>query len=135
MKGWIAGLGILIALAACGGSESHTITGSLMLSGSDNIDYPADSFPGSECWGYSGYDDLDGNAAVTVEDEHHDVIATSSITKTKRIGTTGCKFTFTVKGVPSAKFYSVKVGHRDGPSYSAKEMDGQDWDVALSIGS
>jgi hypothetical protein len=44
-------------------------------------------------------------------------------------------FSFKVPDVKNAGFYTVKVSHRDGPNYSAKEMDGQGWKVGLTIGS
>ena len=34
-----------------------------------------------------------------------------------------CRFTFTVKDVdPSAKYYKVKIGHRDGPTYTLDDL-------------
>jgi hypothetical protein len=90
---------------------------------------------GDECWGDEGYDDLEEGAQVRVRDGDGKLLATADL----RDGVfdaviEDCTFRFTVLDVPDADFYSVEVSHRGEVSYSRKEIEGNDWTVALSVG-
>jgi len=125
---------LAVLVAACGGgSSTHTIKGTVTLSGYGNI-FTSDNV---RCTGESdsGYDDISANAPVTVLDGKGTIVGTSQLIGDGYYRHSECVFSFTVDDVKDADFYTVKVSHRDGPAYSAKEMDRQHWKVALTIGS
>ena len=40
-----------------------------------------------------------------------------------------------IENVPKAKFYKVRVNHRDGPSYSYGQIEQSGWQIELALGS
>ncbi|HYZ12202.1 MAG TPA: hypothetical protein VFA08_01145 [Actinomycetota bacterium] len=94
-------------------AEKHDITGTL-------------SAP--ECGG--GYDIE--NASVHIRDESDKLIGSSSTGFDTTSGA-GCEVAFTVRDVPRASFYQIRIGTHDGPSYSHSEMRSANWDLELAL--
>lgn len=126
--------------------ESHTITGSITLSAflgdtSIALDDYQNPAKGDECSGLGGYDDMDAGTEVTVKDEDGTLLATGSLQEGKLSDFSEdgafflCKFSFVIEDVPDAKFYSIETGTRGEISFSKEEMEKQDWEVGLSLGS
>lgn len=83
-----------------------------------------------DCGG--GYDLED--AQVTLRDESDEIIGTATTT-TNRVAplTAPCVVDFTISEVPTAKFYTIKIGTHSGPAWSAKELEAQDFDPELTL--
>jgi hypothetical protein len=135
---------LALALAGCGGSSGHTLTGtvelvyppsSLKSLRSGIIGHAQDFAEGASCKASKyadGYDDLDPGASVVVKNEKDTVVASGRLGP-GQFTATGCETPFTVSKVPAASFYSVEVGHRGAQRYSRTEMDAAKWAVDLSI--
>ena len=84
----------------------------------------------------SGYSDLKEGAQVLVLDGAGTTIGTGTLGAGHRApdSTSKCTFDFAVAGVPKADFYSVKVSHRGGPTYSFADLQSRGWKVDLTIG-
>jgi hypothetical protein len=97
-------------------AATHTLTGTMLSSGQGCDDYR--------------YDYDTDHAPVRVTDETGTLIGTTTTS-----GDVGplCTVTFTVKGLPTAKFYEVTIGTHQGPSYSYEELEASDWNIALEI--
>jgi hypothetical protein len=135
---------VLVSLAGCGGNDDekqaaaattttralHTITGTLVLIGTEDEDYLT---AGQYCFGYQGYDDITDSAQVTVTNEAGTVIGTTQLGQ-GLAGKGECRFTFQVPNVPVAKFYSVEVSHRGKVTSSHAEMEASQWSVAMTLG-
>ena len=145
----------LLALAACGGAsstttppETHRIKGTLTLQGTldeDFVDLDADPFEedsfedraypeGHSCAGAGGYDDIKVGLQVTVKNETGTVIGTGTF----GVGTITidgpCEFHFAVPNVSKAAFYQIEAGRRGILRYSYGQMQGKNWQVAITLG-
>ena len=128
-------LAILLAVAACGGAPAaaHQLIGTIHLSSSDGV-----SRSGSSCAGTGGYDDFRAGTQVTVKNEAGAIIGSGSLedgVPDINYPTVACNFSFTIKSLPDAKFYSVEVSHRGALTYSKSDLEAKGWMVAFSIGS
>lgn len=120
--------------------ETHSITGSITLSSFGETDitewsflYPA--FGPGDCIGTRGYDDITVSADVVIVDGSGTTIAKGELGPGEYDEeATSCTFDFTVEDVPTSDFYSVRVGHRDGPTYSFRDLDDLRWTMDLSLG-
>lgn len=120
--------------------ETHSITGSVTLSSLGETDisewsflYPA--FGPGDCIGWRGYDDIIVGADVVIVDGGGTTIAKGELGPgAYDEDATSCTFEFTVEDVPTSDFYSVRVGHRDGPTYTFKDLEGLNWAMDLSLG-
>jgi hypothetical protein len=120
--------------------EERTITGSITLSSFGETDisewsflYPA--FGPGDCIGKGGYDDITVGAGVVIVDGTGTTIAVGHLGEgIYDKNATSCTFDFTVEDVPSAKFYSIRIGRRGGPTFSLEELEELDWTMDLSLG-
>lgn len=90
---------------------------------------------GAKCEGGGGYADLRTGGQILLLDGAGTTIGTGSLGAGRfepRLG--GCAFSFSVPAAPKADFYSVKVNHRGGPTYSYADMQARNWQVELTIG-
>lgn len=74
-----------------------------------------------------------GNATVEIRSENQTLIG-SGTTSVGEPGFVRCQSSFTVEGLPKAKFYDITIGTHGGPSYTLQEMISRHWNVALSLG-
>jgi hypothetical protein len=116
---------------APGEPVTHTISGTLLLTDTTGGNFST----GQQCAGSGGYNDLSVGANVVVRNEADTIIATGSIIGSIAQSTSECALSFLAVGVPEAKFYSLVIGHRTGPAYSAADLAANHWALALSIGS
>jgi len=118
---------VALLVAACGNepagaaaespaAATHTLTGTMLSSGNGCDDYR--------------YDYNTDHAPVQVMDESGTLIGTTTTS-----GDVGplCTVTFSVSGLPTAKFYEVTIGTHQGPSYSYEELEASDWVIALEL--
>jgi hypothetical protein len=106
---------------------------------------------GAQCVAGSGFYDIDDTAEVTVKNQSGDIIATGMLrsghTNVEVIGikvdSSGlgekvvgaqCVFDFTVPDVPRAKFYTIEIGRRQGPTFSYSEIAAVGWRPGLVLG-
>lgn len=146
-QNWIAlSLAILVLLVGAitvvslRGSDSastatrNAITGEITL-GAKNYDKYVGSGDGTPCFGYRGYSDVKSGAQVLLLDGAGVTIATSSLNPgVVSNDRSECVFTFTLPDAPKADFYRVKISHRDGPTWSAADLEGRGWRVELTLG-
>lgn len=105
-----------------------TLTGSFTL-------FAQTDGPASDCYGRGGYSDITSGVSVTVRDGASAILATGSLGNGQRSATGGsCTYTFTIRDVKQADFYSIEVGRRGALSYSFAEMNSRNWTVAFSLG-
>ncbi|MFJ8200002.1 hypothetical protein [Streptomyces sp. NPDC096152] len=136
-------LGLTVGAAVVGGAwavtsnsgpskpATFTLKGNFALTDSVYTDPDDDSCRGSAD---SGYDDIAEGTSVTVYGAKGDVIATSSLGKSKsdEMGVT-CTFKIAVPDVPMGeKFYKVEVSHRGTVQLSAKQAE--NGELAASLG-
>jgi hypothetical protein len=137
----VAGV-VLLVVVAVGGfvlvdakPNTHTVTGTFVLSGTTSTLSPTIFANGGICWGKGGYSDIAAGTPVTLKDEAATILATAAL----GLGTgtdTECTFTFTLTGVSdSAKFYSVEVGRRGAISKSHDELEADGWVFGLTLGN
>ena len=120
----------------------QTITGSLTLIGATDAKTVGDlTFriidmgETDGCIGNGGYADLVGGRQIIVMDGSGQTIAVGE-------GQPGvlhrsdntCEFAFTVEGVPASDFYTIRIGSREGPTYTFEDLEAMSWHVELSIG-
>ncbi|MBA3738743.1 MAG: hypothetical protein H0W97_09245 [Actinobacteria bacterium] len=111
----------MVALGACGGG-GQALTGS--------VEAP-------ECGG--GYD-LEF-ADVELRNASGEIIGSATTSEDKATDLPGnvsdddptCRVEFAIDDVPDSTFYELKIGSHDGPTYSADELEQQDWHVELSL--
>lgn len=136
-------LGLLLAVAGCGGSPTpdepaatvtvttptHTTpTVPPVFSASGYIDVGGSSYKlytgVRTCQPDDGYDDIMAGAQVTVSSPSGDVIAVGRLGKGRRAPQGyACRFRFTVDGIPDGlPLYSVEVSHRGALTYDEAEM-------------
>ena len=87
--------------------------------------------------GAGGYDDIRPGALVRVLDEAGTVVGANQLNGGEifEIPTLldRCRFSWTVE-VEDADFYVIKIGNREGPTYSRADLEEAGWTVELSIG-
>lgn len=125
-----------VVMAACAGSPAtspspstsaitHTVTGTLTFT---------EPNPPS-CDGAGGYADIRAGADILVVDGAGATIGKGSLSRGAGNASGGCDFAFRAEDVPDVPFYSVRIGSRDGPTWSVAEMADSGWTVALTLGS
>jgi hypothetical protein len=72
------------------------------------------------------------NANVFVRNQANEVIGSTTSSSDISSGY-DCEVSFAVD-VPSATFYTVKVGTHEGPAWSFQELNARNWQVDLSLG-
>lgn len=149
MKKLAALAALPLALTACSSGSSDATPKSITVAGSVSLessiyggdivdrdyvhtDNSSEYKAGDRCEGGNGYDDLIEGAQVTVADESGKTLGLGNLDAGKLDDSNHCVFAFTVPDVSSeAKFYTVKVSHREGPQYTREQVDKR---VALTIG-
>jgi hypothetical protein len=122
-----------LALAACGAAapsatpepSTHVVAGTLTFT---------EPNPPS-CDGQGGYADIRAGADLLVVDGGGATIGKGTLSQGTGIRGGGCVFSFLAEGVPEAPFYSVRIGDRDGPTWTLEEMEALGWSVSLTIGT
>jgi hypothetical protein len=126
----IEGATRIATLAATPGAEGHVLSGSIILKGSKSI-WPSSNV---SCHGTDGFDDLVEGAQVLVLNGSGDILVVGRLQDGLSLSTYQCQFHFRVPNVPDSPIYTVRVGNRNGPTYSADDLDALNWTVELSIG-
>lgn len=109
--------------------ESHSITGLLTLTDTDEFWTEGDA-----CEGSGGYGDIREGAQVTVKDGNGTTLATSNLLEGVASNAFDCDFAFALPDVPEAEFYAVEVSHRGEITSSRRELEDNNWFVGLSLG-
>jgi zinc ribbon protein len=73
------------------------------------------------------------NANVFVRNQANELIGSTTSSSDNSSGY-DCEVSFAVD-VPSATFYTVKVGTHEGPAWSFQELSARNWQIDLSLGS
>jgi hypothetical protein len=102
----------------------HTIMGTFDLIG---------TFPGPDCSGTGGYDDIHEGTDVALKDRQGSVIAISTLGPGESQDRV-CRFAFTIDDVPELPFYTVEVSHRGGVTKSLADLRADGWRFALQLG-
>jgi hypothetical protein len=130
----LAGVAIVVVLAT-GDEDSPAVPGAAdsdhVINGTFEL---LDEDVSSSCVGSSGYDDIRPGSSVTVRSETGETIATTELDSGEFFDGIGCEYTFTV-GVPDARFYRIEVSHRGEVEFSKAELEANDWEASLSLGS
>jgi hypothetical protein len=133
-------LAVLLVTASAAGCQpgaqstpqSHTLSGSIEVKGFGGVEEVD-----SQCVASGGYSDIRKGVDVVLRNEAGTILGDGSLgagTTTDPDGYVTCHFAFEIAGVPDAKFYSIKIGKRDGPTYSLDELSGKGWQVLLTLG-
>ncbi len=97
------------------------------------------NWTGDSCAGSGGYADFGPGMGVSVKNEKAEIIGTSTTIQGPRVTAAGdnwryaCEVDFTVP-VPTAKFYSIEVGHRGATTYSFGQLVASKWQLVLTLG-
>lgn len=148
----------LAALVACGCGSSGpgappsaagssappalpTLTGSVEFpglhyfgaSGEQHTQWDVDPNVPSFCGGKGSYADLRPGTNALLRDEAGTILGKDSMKDETPSGTLRCHLTFKIAGIPTAKFYSLKIGSWGGPTWSPEELQAKGWTVALHL--
>lgn len=108
--------------------QSHSVNGSLIL-----MEGGEASVGG--CRGTGGFSNVYPGAGIVVFNEKNEPIATGSLGNGSTLGGERCSFEFTIEDVPKAKFYTIEISGRGGPTNSYAEMEAVNWNWNLTLGS
>jgi len=111
-------------------SDQHQLTGYI-----DLFDLDGRWRNTGPCSGDGGFSDLYVGADVVVLNENGTIIANGAVTDSDAQSTVVCRLEFEVNDVPKAKFYTIEVGGRSGPTYSFDDLEESGWVVGLNIGT
>lgn len=124
---------LALALAACSPAAplTHDVSGTFTLTSTDGVLQQA----AAHCEGKGGFGDITAATQITVKNQANEIIGTTNL----GIGDKGardaeCIFSFSLKGLPDATFYSFESGHRGAVTFSNAEMKANGWKVALTLG-
>lgn len=82
--------------------------------------------------GMVGYEDITEGAQVVIADSSGKTLAIGSLEGGRRVASTACSFTFTIKGVPDGEaFYGISVAHRGAVQFTRADLDKP---IRLSVG-
>lgn len=130
----LAGVAIVVALAT-GDEDSPAVAGAAdadhVINGTFQL---LDEDVSRSCVGSSGYDDIRPGTSVTVRNETGETIATTELGSGEFFDGVGCEYDFQV-GVPDASFYRIEVSHRGDVEFSKAELEADEWEASLSLGS
>lgn len=143
---WISGVAALLAVGAIGGGIGYaigqssgssspaarlvggtpgtfTLTGSITLVPSTNVDVVTITYGSGTCQGVGPYSDMTPGTAVLVADSQGRTVATGSLEAGLTSSDAGpCRLPFEVPNVPSGlASYSVTVSHRGTQVVSSEE--------------
>lgn len=107
--------------------RSHTVNGSLILmDGSTSLS--------DRCIGTGGYDNVYYGAGIVIFNEKNEPIATGELGPGRTFGGQQCRFEFVIEDVPKAKFYTIEISGRGGPTNSYAQMEASNWNWDLTLG-
>ena len=111
------------------------MTGTLSVTGPYNAGSYGIAAQKEHCVPDDGYSDVVEGISVVVKDQSGIVIGASTLMQDDPAFGTDllCHFVFTVGALPDAPFYVLSIGRREGPTYSASELETMNWNVALSL--
>lgn len=121
---------IVLIVTQTGGSAGRTLHGTLVLTDKNGA-----WTTGALCKGSGGYSDISTGQQVVVKDKSGTILATGKLGIGNATSFETCDFTFEVKNVSGADFYTVEVTHRGGLTYSKADLASKDWTVDVSLGS
>ena len=119
----------LTGVIACGGGEEgsvpqiepHVMQGRFTLSNAVDCKY--------------GSLDFTADTEVTLRNEADEILAVSALgspeTLEKSDGRPTCVFQFELTDVPTARFYTLKIQGRDGPTVPYDDLVADDWRLCL----
>lgn len=107
---------------------TFALEGTFMLVDSESV-LGGDGF----CIGIGGYSDIKSGLSVTVKDGAGLILATGSLENSRRSGNS-CSYSFRIRDIKQADFYSVEVGRRGSLTFSHSEMLSNNWNVAFTLG-
>jgi hypothetical protein len=94
-----------------------------------------DAYNDLECVGVGDMSDLASGQRVRILNEQGEVIASGALEDGSSTGhgsTAGCRFPFTIDGIPPAARYTVDVG-RISLDYSREQLESRGWTVELVV--
>lgn len=129
---------LALILTACGGetaTPSPSEQASQSLTGTFTLHDEQGWTAGGTCRGDGGYSDILVGMGMTLRDGDGTILGTTRLS----IGTASddgkeCAFEFAFEDVPPADFYAIDAGRRGEQTYSAVDLEQQDWTVSLEIG-
>lgn len=131
----LAGTGLVLVLAACGGAATHQLDGAVVIRSADDI---ALGEEGGQpvCAGAvnSGYGDIVGGEDVVVRDGNGEELArtTLAIGQPSADGTE-CTFPFAIADLPETSSYTFTVGERAPVDYTLDELRQDDFAIVLAL--
>jgi hypothetical protein len=128
-----AAVGLVFALAACGGAETYTLDGAVVLRSVDDIAFDQS---GDICAGAagSGYDDLLGNQDLIVANGEGEILRETTLGPGQPSADgTECVFPWQVTELPEANEYFVVVGDREPVPYALDELRDNDFEINLVL--
>jgi hypothetical protein len=153
----VGGALLILAVAAAAltaaSTDKETIKGTFTLFASDDV-----SGDMSECEGTGGYDDVSEGVPVTIRDQEDNIVGSATLANAsadeiasriaardedatlaeaqalvERMDGVACVLVFDAE-VDDAEFYDIEVGERGKISYSRKELIGNGWTAAFTLG-
>lgn len=88
--------------------------------------------------GTNGYDDIHPGMPVAVEDQNHQVLASTSLPSTSYDNNgdgVGCVWTMKVQGPSDRTEYGVTAGRRGTVTFSREDLVKNEWTAEVSPGS
>lgn len=126
----VVALAVVLPLTLLGGTPEQTLTIGVGL-----ID--SDSGGNCESGGTGGYSDVSPGMPITVEDENHKVLASTSLPDhgyEKAGADLGCVWKMKVKVPGDRQQYGVTAGRRGTVTFDRSELVGNKWEAVLSMG-
>lgn len=125
----IAVVAAVVLPKVLGGTPERTLTIHYAL-----IDYES----GGDCsGGGDGYSDIAPGMPVTVEDENHQVLASTTLPdhgQSNESAQNGCIWTMKVQVPDDRKQYGITGGRRGTVTFSHQQLASDGWSAVLSIG-
>jgi hypothetical protein len=147
--------GLAGMLAACsgspaGGGAGNDSGGGTVVHGTVTVPATAPS-TAADCSAWNNYPDIAPGAKVTIKNQSGDIVGATTLGRPASGGMVphtpvsgadllasfwdkSCVFVFEAPIEGDAKFYTVMIGSREGPTVSASDLKAQDWTFALVIG-
>ncbi len=131
----LVGAGLVLALAACGSTETYQLDGAVVLRSADAIAFgEQDGQP--VCAGdvNSGYADIIGGEDVVVRNGNGEELARTTLAIGQpSADESECSFPWTIAELPEASSYTVTVGGREPVPYTLDELRQDNFEVVLVL--
>lgn len=140
MRALLGALVLIPLLAACGGEETFTATGTIGIGSIQGGVFAADSAgAGDRCQGVDALSAFKGGGEVIVLDadgskvavgELEEGVLPDQIEEARELGFLACEFEFTVEGIPAGDgLFTLKVGDEEK---TFKQSDAVDLDLNVT---